>query len=169
MLLSNPEQNTWTPYTLESGCLLQVISLSQHARVISHIACSPSIVWPYCLCCLLATKQLVKRRSRFFKRKCVLTQDEILVRAQRAKLLRVRFERLDLLMLTHSALCPAFSLPSGRHPAGQDRQALIHLLLVNTSCAWLSFFFSFSRMENCTTFDLGGELCSTPWCEVLGL
>lgn len=58
-------------------------SLSQRTIVISHLACFPNIVRPYCLCCLLSTKQLDKRQTRFFKRKFVLTQDEILVCSQR--------------------------------------------------------------------------------------
>lgn len=70
-------ESTLLLYTYESGCL------SQHTGVISHVACFPGIVRPDCLSCPLATEQLNKRRSRFFKRKCVLTQDEILVRSPR--------------------------------------------------------------------------------------
>lgn len=63
-----------------------------------------------------------------------------------AKLLRGRFERRDLLMLTHSALKPAFSLPSGTPPTTTSAHSL--LVSKHTSSTCLFLFFTDGQLQN---------------------
>lgn len=69
-----------------------------------------------------------------FKRKRVLTQDQMLVRSQRNKQLRGRFKRISAGPSDEHTLStlPSFSSAVWQAPSCQEPRALIHSLVINT-------------------------------------